>query len=404
MGPLFGLVEVELGPPGHNLFLVGKVVVQHLLQVQDFRLSVDQGEHDDAEGVGKLGVLIELVQHHIRVYVFPEFDGNPHALAAGLIGQGRDAVQLLVLHEVRNTFNQAGLVDSVRELRDDNPMLAVGHGLNIRDGPDLDLASARRIGFRNAPGAENLAARGEVGSLDDFHEFGQLCFAAFAHLVIDYFHDCIDGLPQIVGRDVRRHADRNAGGAVDQQVREAGGQHYGLLLGSVEVGREVYGVLHQVLQHGHGNLGKTGLRVPHGGRAVPVDTTEVSMPVDQRVPRVPLLGQIYESPVNGGIPVGMVLTHGIADDSGALPVGLVRRVGELDHGIEHTPLHRLQAVPYIGQGAGSDNAHRVVDVGRLHGLLEAYFLYVVKYCVVHYLSLLETMNISERQEKSVFLY
>jgi hypothetical protein len=48
-----------------------------------------------------------------------------------------------------------------------------------------------------------------------------------------------DDLAQIVRRDVRGHADRDAAGAVDEEVREARGEHGGLHARTVVIGREV---------------------------------------------------------------------------------------------------------------------------------------------------------------------
>ena len=41
------------------------------------------------------------------------------------------------------------------------------------------------------------------------------------------------------------------------------------------------------------------------------------------------------------------------------------------HGIQDAPVDRLQAVPDVGQGAPGDDAHRVIDVGLLHLVLDA---------------------------------
>jgi hypothetical protein len=59
-----------------------------------------------------------------------------------------------------------------------------------------------------------------------------------------------------VGRHVRGHADRDAGRAVDEQVREGGGQDVGLLELPVVVGDEVDDVLVEVLGEGEGRRGR----------------------------------------------------------------------------------------------------------------------------------------------------
>ena len=64
--------------------------------------------------------------------------------------------------------------------------------------------------------------------------------------------------------------------------------------------------------------------------------------------------------------MGMVLAHGIADNTGGLPVGAVPADPQLIHVIEGPPLDRLQAVPHVGKGPGDDDTHGVVDIGLLH--------------------------------------
>ena len=58
------------------------------------------------------------------------------------------------------------------------------------------------------------------------------------------------------------------------------------------------------------------------------------------------------------------------DDPGRLLVGPVPVVPELAHRIENAPVHRLQTVPYVGQGPPHDDAHRIVEVGLPKLLLD----------------------------------
>ncbi len=64
--------------------------------------------------------------------------------------------------------------------------------------------------------------------------------------------------------------------------------------------------------------------------------------------------------------MGMVFTHGIADDTGAFPVRAVIADAQLIHIIEGSALHRLKPVPHIRQSPGNDDAHGIVNVGFLH--------------------------------------
>ena len=107
------------------------------------------------------------------------------------------------------------------------------------------------------------------------------------------------------------------------------------------------------------------------------------MSVHQRVTGRPLLGHIDQSAVDGAVAVGVVFTHGIADDTGAFTVGLIRTVVQLDHGEQDASLNRLKAVSYIGQRPGADYTHGVVDVRLLHGLFKVYLVNLVKYIWFH---------------------
>ena len=55
-------------------------------------------------------------------------------------------------------------------------------------------------------------------------------------------------LAEVVGRDVRRHPDRDARGAVEEHRGEAGGEQLRLLQGAVEIGPETGGALPQLVQ------------------------------------------------------------------------------------------------------------------------------------------------------------
>jgi len=67
VGTVFCLTEVILGSPDDDLFLVLKVIVQHLLQGKGPWFPVNKGNHDGAKGLLQLGVLKEPVQEDIGV-------------------------------------------------------------------------------------------------------------------------------------------------------------------------------------------------------------------------------------------------------------------------------------------------------------------------------------------------
>ena len=132
VGSLARLLEVELGAPADDLAAVVDVVAQDALQRQRLRLAVDQREHVEVERRLHRRVLEQVVQHLVRVRVALDLDVDPHPVAVGLVAQVRDAVDLLVLDEVRDLLEQRRLVHLVRQLGDDDRRAVVA-GLLERD-------------------------------------------------------------------------------------------------------------------------------------------------------------------------------------------------------------------------------------------------------------------------------
>ena len=65
------------------------------------------------------------------------------------------------------------------------------------------------------------------------------------------------------------------------------------------------------------------------------------MTIYQRVTGRPLLRHIYKSSIDRAVTMRMIFTHGIADDTCAFSVRLIRSVVQLDHGVKHSALYRL---------------------------------------------------------------
>jgi hypothetical protein len=86
----------------------------------------------------------------------------------------------------------------------------------------------------------------------------------------------VDDLAEVVRRDVGRHADRDAGRAVDEQVREPGGQDDRLGVVAVVVLDLVDGVLVDAGEQLHRERGQARLGVAHRRRGSP--STEPKLP------------------------------------------------------------------------------------------------------------------------------
>ena len=153
---LAGLLELVAGAAGDDVAPVGDEPLEHLLQVQDARLPAVDGEQRHAEAGLHRGVLVEVVQHHLRDGVALQLDDDPHPLARGLVAQVGDALELLLAHELGDVLDELRLVHLVRDLGDDDRLaLGLRVDLDRRARAHLDVAAPLLVG-----GADPVAARG----------------------------------------------------------------------------------------------------------------------------------------------------------------------------------------------------------------------------------------------------
>jgi hypothetical protein len=227
------------------------------------------------------------------------------------------------------------------------------------------VPSPRRVGLADAGGAVDVAGRREIGARDDPGERLDRGLWLF-----DQGHQAIDDFREIVGRDVRGHADRDAGRTVHDQVGDTRRQDDRLRLVVVVVGGEVDGVLVDVGQHLVGDPGHAGFGITHGGGRVAVDGAEVPLPVHERVAQREVLHHPHERVVDGRVTVGVELAHAVADHAGRLLVATVEGEAEQRHRVEHPAMHGLEAVTDVGQRASDDDGHRVVQVRLPHLLFD----------------------------------
>ena len=210
-----GSRKVVTRPAQNDLVAVLDVELHHLLEVQDPWNPVDQGEHDDAERILHRRMLVQVVQHHFCNGVALELDDEAHAIAVRLVADIGDTLNLLVVNELNNLFNQPHLIDLVGQFGDHNRLPAVLLGdLDQRAGPNDHLATTRQISLTDAFISVNDAAGREVGRNHMLHEIRD-----FKLRVPDERNHTVDHLAEVLRRNIGRHPDGDAGCAVDKQVR-----------------------------------------------------------------------------------------------------------------------------------------------------------------------------------------
>ena len=180
-------------------------------------------------------------------------------------------------------------------------------------------------------------------------------------------------------RNVRRHADGDAGAAVDQKVRDRGREDGGLLAGVVVVRDKIDRVVIHVL-HKHGTeRTQTRFGVTHGGWRIAFHRTEIALTLDEGLSHRPSLGHMDEGGVDCLVSVGMIVAHGLADDLGTLEMLARRHDTEFAHGEQDASLRGLQSVTGIGKGAGDDDRHGIIEKGSgdLFGDIDRFDFFVL---------------------------
>ena len=316
---------------------------------------------DHRNGILELRIGEQLVENDLRVGIAADIDHKLHAFTRGLVLNVRDAVDTLVLDQICHGLDQTSLVYHVRDFRNNDLALAVRQIYNLGLCADLDLAAAGRIGGADAAAAHDNAAGREVRALDELADLVHLRLG-----MVDDIAGAVDDLREVMRRDVGRHADRDTGRAVHQQVGEAGGQYDRLLALLIEIRLEIDRVFLDIRQHVVCQLGHAGLGVTVSCRRVAVHGTEVAVTVDQRIVQRERLRHTHHRVINRCVTVRMVAAEHITDGRCRLAVGLIRGQAVLVHGVQDAAVYRLEAVAHIRQRAADNNTHCIVDITFLH--------------------------------------
>ncbi len=359
------LAQAVLAPAGDDLDLVRDVDAQRLLQVEQPRHTVDERQDVRREVRLHRRVLVELVQHDLGVRIALQVDDEPHRVAGRRVAHVADALDLAVVHELGDLLPDHLDRRLVRHLGDDDaqtPRLL--DDLGDRAHPDRPAAGAVRLA--DADASEDRRSGREVGTEHELHQVFDRRVR-----VVDEVQRRVDDLAQVVRRDVRGHADRDAAATVHEQVREARRQHERLLVLSVVRLAEVDGLLVDLAEQLHRELREPRFGVARcRGPVGRVGRTEVPVPVDQRIAQREVLRHARERVVDRLVAVRVVVRHHVADRVRGLAVLAVGPHALDVHPVEDAPLHRLQPVARVGKCARRDDRHRVVQEGAFHLLLD----------------------------------
>ena len=367
MAALARLAQLEDSAARDDLAPVAQEGFQKLSEIEQARLAVDQRHHVHPEAVLELRLFPQVVEDDFRHFAALEFDHRAHAGPVGLVADVGDALDLLLAHQFADLHQQIGLVHLVRQfVDDDRHAAALFRLLEMGARPHHHLAAAGAIALVHAGKPVDDATRRKIRRRHDLDEVFEPDLGVLEQRLTGLHH-----LREVVGGDVGRHADRDTGGAIDQQVGDARGQRRGLPLLAVVVGDKIDGLHVDVRQQLGGDLRQPALGVAVGRGRITIDRAEITLAIDEGIAHREVLRHPHQRLVGRRVTVGVIFSEHVAHYPGAFHIWPVPDVVRLVHGEEDPAVHGFQAIAHVRQRAPHDHAHRVVEVGAAHFLFEA---------------------------------
>src|SRR5580658_3274145 len=93
-------------------------------QAQFARLSVDDGQIDDAEARLELSVLVKIVENNLGLFATLQLEDDAHAVPVALVANLRNAFDLFLVNQSRRAFDEPRLIYLIRNFGDDD-LLAI---------------------------------------------------------------------------------------------------------------------------------------------------------------------------------------------------------------------------------------------------------------------------------------
>ena len=205
MSSFFGRIKIELCAAEDNLVTMLDIVVHHLLEIEYPRHSIHQRKHDHTEGILHRGMLVKIVEHHLRNSIPLQFNHQSHTVAIRLITNIGNTFQLFIVYQFNDFLNQPYLVDLIRKFCDNNGLSAIFLG-NLDNGPCTNnhLAPAGQVGRTDTLVTIDNAASRKIRSNHIFHEIGN-----FKLRIGNQGYHAVHNLPEVLGWNIGCHTDSN---------------------------------------------------------------------------------------------------------------------------------------------------------------------------------------------------
>src|SRR6185437_6577074 len=120
-----------------------------LIERENLRLAVVDGEEDHGEALLHLGVLVELVEDDLRLGPTLEADVDAHAVAVALVAElvAGDVGDDAFVDEFGDALDELRLIDLVRDIGDDDRLTDAGDVLDAALGAHDEAATPGLVGI-----------------------------------------------------------------------------------------------------------------------------------------------------------------------------------------------------------------------------------------------------------------
>ncbi len=310
MFAIFGLGQIELRATADDIDAMKDEFMENRLERQCLWDAMDERHGICMKTLFKLSVLIKEVKDLFRICTLLEVHSDAHVLV-GLVTQTFDTFYDLFSDKISNLDDQFTFVHAERDRCNDDLKLAFFVFDDLSFTSHSDAAASGGISVMNIFFS---IYNGPGWKIRPFDELEQIFGRGF--LIINEMNRSIDDFAQIVRSDVGSHTDRNAKCSIQKQVRNCRRQNGRLFARTVIVGTKIYCILIDLTKKLAGNAGHFCLRITHRCRRVTVNSTEVTLAMNQWITHSERLGHLDQGFINSTVAVRMVVTHRVSNHHG----------------------------------------------------------------------------------------
>ncbi|RMR97574.1 hypothetical protein ALP75_200059 [Pseudomonas syringae pv. actinidiae] len=358
MQTMLDLVQTKLQTTTHSADTERQPFAEQRLEVLELRFAIQTDDVDVHPVAGfQLRGREQVLHQFVQLNPIGTRDDHDTArvFVVRLVTQVGHHRQLLGLHLRGDLLQHLGTGNLMRQRRDDDiAVFNAVHGTHAYRTTtgfiDFQQVGTRRddLGFSRIIRPQNMLA--QLGN----RGLG----------LVKQMHAGPGDFAQVVRRNVSGHADSNAGGAIEQDIRQTCRQHRWFVECAVKVRHPVRSALTQLAEQHFGIARQTRLGVTHGSEGLGIiRRTPVTLPVYQRVAIAERLRHQHHGFIAGRVAVWMELAEYVTDSTRRLLVLGIGTQAQFAHRVDDAPLYRLQAVADVRQGPVHDHVHGVIEVG-----------------------------------------